>query len=97
MGETRLINRNITAAHGRTSMRLEPELWDALEDMCRRERLTLTEAVQHIDGCGLPGSRTSAVRVTLIRYFRAAATEEGHRLAGHNGDPAVAARKRLTR
>jgi predicted DNA-binding ribbon-helix-helix protein len=83
VGESQLVNRNVTARHGRTSMRLEPELWDALEEMCRRERLTLAQAIQTIDARGAPGSRTSAVRVRLLRYFRAAATEEGHRLAGH--------------
>jgi len=35
---SRLINRNVVAERGRTSMRLEPELWDALAEICRRER-----------------------------------------------------------
>src|SRR6185312_10030738 len=31
---TRLVNRSVVAARGRTSIRLEPELWDALlEDL----------------------------------------------------------------
>lgn len=83
MSDSRLVNRNVTVARGRTSMRLEPELWSALEEMCARERISMTEAIQRIDACGLPGSRTSAVRVKLVRYFRAAATEEGHRIACH--------------
>ncbi len=83
MGESGLVNRNITAQQGRTSMRLEPELWSALEEMCRRERLTLTMAIQRIEAVNPRGSRTSAVRVELMRYFRAAATEAGHAAAGH--------------
>ncbi len=83
MGESGLVNRNITSQQGRTSMRLEPELWAALEEMCQRENLTVTMAIRAIESAHSPGSRTSAVRVHLLRYFRQAATEEGHRLAGH--------------
>ncbi|MGI4976341.1 MAG: ribbon-helix-helix domain-containing protein, partial [Janthinobacterium lividum] len=39
MGESRLVNRNINATAGRTSMRLEPEFWDALREICQRESL----------------------------------------------------------
>lgn len=83
MGYTRLVNRNVTALHGRTSMRLEPELWDALGEICQRENISLTELVQRIERHGHPGGRTSAVRVHVIRYFREAATESGHATAGH--------------
>ena len=37
MSLSRLINRNIVAERGRTSMRLEPELWDMLAEICERE------------------------------------------------------------
>lgn len=80
---SRLVNRNVTASQGRTSMRLEPELWDALHEICERERLTLGEVVRRIEKRGHPGGRTSAVRVHVLDYFRAAATEAGHRAAGH--------------
>lgn len=83
MGPSRLINRNVTAARGRTSMRMEPELWDALEEICLREGLSLGEVVRRIEGTKDPGGRTSAVRVFVLRYFREAATDEGHRVAGH--------------
>ena len=80
---SRLINRNVTASRGRTSMRLEPELWDALQEICDRERLSLGEVVRRIEKRGHPGGRTSAVRVHVLTYFREAATEPGHRAAGH--------------
>ncbi len=54
-------------------MRLEPELWDALEEICRRENTTLADLVKHIEHVGHPGGRTSAVRVHVLNYFRAAA------------------------
>ena len=94
---SRLVNRNVTMAHGRTSMRLEPELWDALDELCARERMGLRDVVGQagsaldkggasVEGGALDeGGRTSAVRVHILQYFRAAATEAGHRAAGHGG------------
>ena len=82
MFTSRLVSRNVIGAQGRTSMRLEPELWDALDELCRREKTTLREVVRRI-GSRPEGGRTSAVRVAILKYFRAAATEEGHRTAGH--------------
>ena len=80
-----LVNRNVTALRGRTSMRLVPELWDALEEICEREHLSLAEVVKQIERLDHPGGRTSAVRVHVLAYFRRAATEAGHRSAGHGG------------
>ncbi len=36
-----LISRNVTVAGHRTSMRLEPAMWDALGEICRREHASL--------------------------------------------------------
>ena len=83
MGPSRLVNRNVTALRGRTSMRLEPELWDALLEICDREDLDLNTIVRRVEAEGHAGGRTSAVRVFLLSYFRAAATEAGHMVAGH--------------
>jgi predicted DNA-binding ribbon-helix-helix protein len=80
---SRLINRNITATAGRTSMRLEPEVWDALREICLREGLELRDLIQKVEQGAGEGGRTSAVRVHVLQYFRAAASEEGHRKAGH--------------
>jgi predicted DNA-binding ribbon-helix-helix protein len=54
-------------------MRLEPQLWDALEEICQRERMTLADLVRRIEQDGHPGGRTSAVRVHVLGYFRHAA------------------------
>ena len=79
-----LISRNITVLGRRTSVRLEPEMWRALKDIARRESCTTH------DLCSLIALRknehtslTAAIRVFLMLYYRAAATEEGHRKAGH--------------
>jgi predicted DNA-binding ribbon-helix-helix protein len=64
-------------------MRMEPELWDALLEICQRERRDLSQLVRTIGQTGHAGGRTSAVRVFVLEYFRAAATEAGHEAAGH--------------
>lgn len=84
MSLSRLINRNVTSGAGRTSMRLEPEIWDALTEICARERLRLGELVRKVDARPEgDGGRTSAMRCFAIGYFRTAATEAGHLAAGH--------------
>lgn len=80
---SRLINRNVVAERGRTSMRLEPELWDALLEICDRERQDMSALVRRVEASGHSGGRTSAVRVYVLNYFRCAATEAGHAAAGH--------------
>lgn len=64
-------------------MRLEPELWDALLEICDREGQDMSTLVRRVEQAGHSGGRTSAVRVYVVRYFREAATEPGHAVAGH--------------
>jgi predicted DNA-binding ribbon-helix-helix protein len=62
-------------------MRLEPELWDALREICAREHQGINGLVRHIESVGHSGGRTSAVRVFVVEYFRNAATEVGNKPA----------------
>ena len=64
-------------------MRLEPEIWEALGEICAREATPLGVLIRAIEGQSQVGGRTSAVRVFVLRYFRAAATEDGHARSGH--------------
>ena len=80
---SRLVNRNVVAQRGRTSMRLEPELWDALLEISDREGKDMSTLVRRIEATEHPGGRTSAVRVFVLAYFRSAATEEGHAFMRH--------------
>lgn len=79
-----LISKNITVLGRRTSVRLEPEMWLALKEISSRETCSIH------DICTLVSMRkasrsslTAAIRVFLMLYFRSAATEEGHKRAGH--------------
>jgi predicted DNA-binding ribbon-helix-helix protein len=87
MSTSRLINRNVVAGRGRTSMRLEPELWDALAEICEREAQDMSTLVRRVEAAGHIGGRTSAVRVYILNYYRNAATEIGHAGAGHGPLP----------
>jgi predicted DNA-binding ribbon-helix-helix protein len=84
---TTLINRNVTVAGHRTSIRLEPLMWAALRQICNREQATINEIVTAIDRKREESSLTAAIRVYLLCYFQAAATDEGHNHAGHGGVP----------
>lgn len=69
-------------------MRLEPEVWEALREICLREDIELRELIRRVEPVGNDGGRTSAVRVFVLQYFRQAATEHGHLLAGHGSEGA---------
>ncbi|HAU29775.1 MAG TPA: hypothetical protein DCW68_06695 [Rhodospirillaceae bacterium] len=84
MEKTDLICKNIRIGTHRTSMRLENEIWSALEEIAHREHCKMNaicDLVNHNRPREL--SLTAAVRLFIITYFRKAATEEGHFRAGH--------------
>lgn len=79
-----LVSRNLVIDGRRTSARLEPDMWRALFDIVRREGRSAHEICTLIDANRAPDcSLTAAIRVFIMAYFRAAATEEGHARAGH--------------
>lgn len=65
---SRLLNRNVYLPSGRTSLRLEPEFWDALEAIATAEACTMNALVSRIDAGS--GERTSAVRVFVLGWFK---------------------------
>lgn len=81
--ESTLVNRNVFVGRRRTSLRLEPAMWDALVEICRREDMTLHELCAMIDERRQASSLTAAIRVFVVNYLRSAATEEGHASTGH--------------
>jgi len=87
--------RNIKLAGRRTSLRLEPEFWDALDEIVAREGSTLSALCERIKGRRAASNLTAAVRLYVLRYFRSATTETGHRNAGH-GRPSTRNSRALT-
>ena len=88
-----LVIRNVTLVDRRTSLRLEPAMWEALEEVCRREGLTIHELSTVVDARRSESTLTAAMRVFALDYFRRAATEAGHARAGHGRLGAGGARR----
>jgi len=91
--KTALISRNITVEKRRTSIRLEAQMWVALKEVAVREKCTIH------DICTIISKRksgnitlTAAMRIFLMLYYKAAATEDGHKRAGHGGFKQMMAR-----
>jgi predicted DNA-binding ribbon-helix-helix protein len=79
-----LVMRNISVRGRRTSIRLEPQIWDTLAEICRREFCTPHDVCSYVADLKPPhGSLTSSLRVFILDYFRTSATEDGHNRAGH--------------
>ena len=82
------ISRN-TKIHGhRTCLRLEATFWELVDQICVREGWTLSQFCEHVKEADMladcpSASLSSAIRVFVVTYFRDAATEVGHRRAGH--------------
>ncbi|KPF85561.1 hypothetical protein IP70_12055 [alpha proteobacterium AAP38] len=94
-GSSTLVIRNVVVLGKRTSLRMEPEMWDALSDVAVREGHNVHDICTRIvEKKPAAASLTAAIRVFLVNYYRLAATEEGHARAGHgqgNADIIVAA------
>ena len=74
-----LLSRNITVQERRTSVRLEPEMWQALKEIAQRERCNIHDICTLIKiRKNEQTSLTAAIRVFLMLYFRSACTEKGH-------------------
>lgn len=66
-----LVSRNVTVNGRRTSIHLEPEMWDAMYAVCRERGCTVHQLCSWIEGHRHPDqSLTSAVRVALLRHYR---------------------------
>ncbi len=91
-----LVSRNITVVGRRTSVRLEPEMWSALREIAKREDCKIHDICSLIHLRKNPDtSLTAAIRVFLMLYYRAAATEDGHHRAGHGNFDHMVQRARV--
>ncbi len=68
-----LVIRNVVVGDHRTSVRLEPVMWDALHDIARHRRVTMHDLVTDIDRKRTASSLTAAIRVYIVDFYRTAA------------------------
>ena len=66
-----LLCKNVTINGHRTSLRLEQTIWDAFNEICQREGLTVHQLFALIENHRQGSSRTSAVRTFIVNYLRA--------------------------
>jgi predicted DNA-binding ribbon-helix-helix protein len=66
--------------HGhRTTIRCEPQIWERLAEICSRESCTPDDVCSCVEERKpVRGSLASWLRMFIVDYFRAAATEDGH-------------------
>jgi predicted DNA-binding ribbon-helix-helix protein len=77
--DSTLLNRNVWIGRRRTSLRLEPAMWQALEEVAATSGLTIHQLCTMIDERQRESSLTAAVRVFLLLYYRDASREGGAR------------------
>ena len=64
------------------TLRLEQVSWEAIDEICVSEGVSLHELCSMIEGQRSGSSRTSTVRAFIVTYFRQAATNQGKALGG---------------
>ncbi|MFD2265320.1 ribbon-helix-helix domain-containing protein [Lacibacterium aquatile] len=67
--------RNIVVRGRRTSIRLPGDMWDALEEIAKREDLTMEELADAAEAMRPDGTTTftAAMRLLILNYWRHAA------------------------
>ncbi|MCX8506163.1 MAG: ribbon-helix-helix domain-containing protein [Alphaproteobacteria bacterium] len=65
-----LQSRNVMVGGKRTSIRLEPEMWEGLFDIARNEKISVNAICSEVDRTRCQSSLTSAVRVFIVSYYR---------------------------
>jgi predicted DNA-binding ribbon-helix-helix protein len=61
------LKRSLTVAGHRTSLSLEPEFWQALQEIARTEKKTLASIVGELDRTRGSRNLSSAIRVWLFK------------------------------
>ncbi len=67
---SRELPHSVRIGDRRTSIRLDDEIWHALQEICAFEGLTMNELCTQIDATRGQRSLVSALRVHAVLYFR---------------------------
>src|SRR5437016_2282751 len=65
-----LVIRNIVVGGHRTSVRLEPVMWEALLEIARQRQTNVNQLVTEIDRQRVSSSLTAAIRVYIVDLSR---------------------------
>lgn len=74
-----LLSKNVRIHDRRTSVRLEPEMWVALNEIAAAEKCSIHDLCGAVHDLKEPAtSFTAALRVFLMEYYRSAAKSSPH-------------------
>jgi predicted DNA-binding ribbon-helix-helix protein len=68
-----VVKRSIVVAGHKTSVSLEDAFWEGLKDIAKARRVTLSDLVGGIDTDREHGNLSSALRLFVLRHYRAQA------------------------
>jgi len=74
--DAKLRKRSLVIAGHRTSISLEDEFWDALREMAAQNGVSLPALVAEVDSERGAENLSSALRVTILRHYRARAAPD---------------------
>src|SRR5438477_12475769 len=77
-----LVIRNIVVGGHRTSVRLEPVMWEALLEIARQRQRTVNRLVTEIGREGVSSRLPAALRGYIGEFYRAAAMRPDRAAAG---------------
>lgn len=68
--DAKLLTRNVVIDGKRTTIRLESAIWDAVDDLCTREKMSRHDLCSRVED-GRDGlNRAQAIRAVVVNYFR---------------------------
>jgi len=63
--------RAVFIGNRRTTVRLAPVMWEALEDIARYQSLALSDLLRKIeDGCEPDQGLADAIRIYIVKFYR---------------------------
>src|SRR5438105_13165713 len=80
-----LVIHNVVVAGHRTSVRLEPVMWEALQEIARQQQTNTNQLVTEIDRQRNASSLTAAIRVYIVDFYRSAVAARADRAADFRG------------
>ena len=76
--------RSVVIAGHKTSVSLEPDFWDAIKEIAAERGVSVNQIIRDIDS-GHEGNLSSAIRLYVLRHYRAQAARVSASSRGTTG------------
>lgn len=86
-----LVSRNVRVVGRRTSVRLEPVMWQAMADISTREGITIFDFCSRAREAQPGSNLTACIRAEIVHYLLTALADAEGRLTGPAGKPSRSA------